>query len=93
MAKDENGKQYMVPIKEQCGVRNPYVREYGALRNFTDEDACACKGEEKVTGIWVTMEIISQEFTRTMENLFNRQAKIIKNAIEDRVNTVLFLPL
>ena len=42
-----NSVRYLVPIKEQCGVKNPYIEEYGGLqglnRSFTEEDTCACE--------------------------------------------------
>ena len=46
-----------MPVKEQCGVRDPYVREYGDNpRNFTLNDTCACttsKGEGPLcAGVW-----------------------------------------
>jgi hypothetical protein len=34
--------RYLVPVKEQCGVKDPYVREFGQTRNYTLNDTCAC---------------------------------------------------
>ena len=37
-----------MPIKEQCGVKNPYIGEYGHLqgfnRSFSFDDTCGCTG-------------------------------------------------
>ena len=45
-AKDETGAYNLLPIKEQCGVKDPYVNQYGALvgtmRDYTYHDTCAC---------------------------------------------------
>ena len=45
-AKDETGAYNLLPIKEQCGVVDPYVSQYGALvgtmRDYTYHDTCAC---------------------------------------------------
>ena len=45
-AKDETGAYNLLPIKEQCGVRDPYVNQYGkeagTMRNYTIHDTCAC---------------------------------------------------
>ena len=44
-AKDETGAYNLLPIKEQCGVKDPYVNQYGALvgtmRDYTYHDTCA----------------------------------------------------
>ena len=46
IAKDETGAYNILPIKEQCGVKNPYINAYGELagtwRNYTYHDTCAC---------------------------------------------------
>ena len=45
-AKDESGAYNLLPIKEQCGVTDPYVisygKEAGTMRDFTWSDTCAC---------------------------------------------------
>ena len=45
-AKDESGAYNLLPIKEQCGVTDPYVisygKEAGTMRDFTWADTCAC---------------------------------------------------
>ena len=45
-AKDQTGAYNLLPIKEQCGVKDPYVMQYGkeagTMRNFTYHDTCAC---------------------------------------------------
>ena len=45
-AKDESGAYNLLPIKEQCGVTDPYVisygKEAGTMREFTWADTCAC---------------------------------------------------
>ena len=45
-AKDESGAYNLLPIKEQCGVTDPYVISYGeeagTMRDFTWADTCAC---------------------------------------------------
>ena len=45
-AKDETGAYNLLPIKEQCGVKDPYVNQYGALvgnmRDYDYHDTCAC---------------------------------------------------
>ncbi len=45
-AKDESGAYNLLPIKEQCGVTDPYVISYGeeagTMRDFTWSDTCAC---------------------------------------------------
>ena len=45
-AKDETGAYNLLPIKEQCGVKDPYVNQYGALvgtmRDYNYHDTCAC---------------------------------------------------
>ena len=70
-AKDEGGKYNILPIKEQCGVRDPYVNSYGALagtmRNYTYHDTCACVKDPldknavavEVVGYWLTVELLS----------------------------------
>ena len=46
IAKDESGAYNILPIKEQCGVINPYINAYGELegtwRNYTYHDTCGC---------------------------------------------------
>ena len=45
-AKDETGAYNLLPIKEKCGVKDPYVNQYGALagtmRDYTNHDTCTC---------------------------------------------------
>ena len=45
-AQDETGAYNLLPIKEQCGVKDPYVNQYGeeagTMREYNYHDTCAC---------------------------------------------------
>lgn len=53
-AKDESGAYNLLPIKEQCGVTDPYVISYGeeagTMRDFTWADTCACVKNPREAG-------------------------------------------
>ena len=53
IAKDVGGSYNILPIKEQCGVKDPYINAYGELagtrRNYTYQDTCACVKDPRKT--------------------------------------------
>lgn len=65
---DENNNQYQVPIKEQCGVKNPYVREYGLNRTYS-KLICANVQNLKWTSTGWVMEINSFVYEELLQNI------------------------
>ena len=92
---DISNNKYIVPIKEQCGVTNPYVREYGqvmedpelAQRDLTPEDTCACH-EDTVVGYWTTLNIPTQKWKDSLLNLESKTAGLMIAHIEELFDTL-----
>ena len=88
---DISNNKYLVPIKEQCGVTNPYVREFGqemldipefANRELTVEDTCACS-RDTVIGYWSTLHIPTQKWKDNLLNLESKTSKLLIAHIEE----------
>ena len=54
--KDVNAEYTLLPVKERCGVTDPYVREYGELagtmREYDQSDTCACVKDPSEYLLW-----------------------------------------
>ena len=86
---DLNNNKYIVPIKEQCGVLNPYVREYGqemegelAHRELTVDDTCACH-DDTIVGYWITLNVPTLKWKDNLLNLESKTSKLMIAHIED----------
>ena len=92
---DISNNKYIVPIKEQCGVTNPYVREYGqemedpelAQRDLTVDDTCACH-EDTVVGYWITLNIPTLKWKDNLLNLESKTSKLMIAHIEQLFDTL-----
>ena len=92
---DINNNKYIVPIKEQCGVTNPYVREYGqemedpelAQRDLTVDDTCGCH-DDHIVGYWITLNIPTLKWKDNLQNLESKTSKLMIAHIEQLFDTL-----